>query len=287
MKPGDKVCYKFQGNYEALGYDGNFDPIDAVDYNTVYEVIKVDIHSTWTEIQLRGIVGKFNSVDFETIEDNKNRNLGILSDVISEIGRLSCVITNNLDSLIIKIDQVLLKNNESTSNSSNEGELELHFKNLSFLTITEDERVLFPGDWIQKLNEGVLNPLGVDSSGIIFNPHNWVEILELETQNGISISRKDKKIWPDPKRMVLLASGAVIIVEAESLSLSLNNESIQLYQIEHLKAIWFNYWREYWDLKDKNTPLLIDPMCELIIPTTYNNLRHSLQLILKRGSNDQ
>lgn len=66
MKAGDYV--KFLGcSKEQISWGSNDDPNPLLFVGDTYYVEKVDIHSQHTKIELRGVVGRFNSVCFEII----------------------------------------------------------------------------------------------------------------------------------------------------------------------------------------------------------------------------
>lgn len=66
MKAGDYV--KFLGcSKEQINWGSNDDPNPLLFVGDTYYVEKVDIHSQHTKIELRGVVGRFNSVCFEII----------------------------------------------------------------------------------------------------------------------------------------------------------------------------------------------------------------------------
>lgn len=67
MKKGSKV--KFIGcSKEQIAWGNNDDPNLVLFLGDQYYVEKVEVHSSYTKIELRGIVGKFNSVCFELVQ---------------------------------------------------------------------------------------------------------------------------------------------------------------------------------------------------------------------------
>lgn len=65
MKPGDNVLY-LGCTQEQINWGNNDHPPCIKDH--VYVVTDVEVHSQHTKIQLKGIVGKFNSVCFKVID---------------------------------------------------------------------------------------------------------------------------------------------------------------------------------------------------------------------------
>jgi hypothetical protein len=65
FKEGDLV--KFIGcSKEQISWGNNDDPNTILRVGEIYKIIKVDIRSSHTKISLDGIVGRFNSVCFDT-----------------------------------------------------------------------------------------------------------------------------------------------------------------------------------------------------------------------------
>lgn len=63
---GDNV--QFLGcSKEQIAWGNNDNPYMLI-IGRAYEVIDVDVHSQHTKIQLKGIIGKFNSVCFKVID---------------------------------------------------------------------------------------------------------------------------------------------------------------------------------------------------------------------------
>ena len=67
MKRGDKV--KFNGCSEAQQKWGSYDDHSKLVIGEIYTVSKIEKHSWHTNVHLKGINGKFNSVCF-TVEDD-------------------------------------------------------------------------------------------------------------------------------------------------------------------------------------------------------------------------
>ena len=66
IKVNDQV--KFIGcSKEQILWGNNDDPNSTLCLNDLYYVENVEIHSQHTKLQLKGIVGKYNSVCFEKV----------------------------------------------------------------------------------------------------------------------------------------------------------------------------------------------------------------------------
>lgn len=59
---------KFIGcSKEQILWGNNDNPNTILSIGSVYKISKVDIHSSHTKISLEGIIGRFNSVCFDTL----------------------------------------------------------------------------------------------------------------------------------------------------------------------------------------------------------------------------
>ena len=66
MKPGDNV--RFLGwTKEQVNWGNNDIPYMLI-RDRVYTISDVDIHSQHTKVQIKGVLGKFNSVHFQVID---------------------------------------------------------------------------------------------------------------------------------------------------------------------------------------------------------------------------
>lgn len=66
FKIGDNI--KFLGcSKEQIQWGSNDDPTDILVVGETYKVNKVEIHSQHTKISLEGVVGRFNSVCFDSL----------------------------------------------------------------------------------------------------------------------------------------------------------------------------------------------------------------------------
>ena len=54
---------------EQVAWGGNDTPYMLI-LDRIYEIVDVDVHRQHTKVQLKGIIGRFNSVHFEVIDAN-------------------------------------------------------------------------------------------------------------------------------------------------------------------------------------------------------------------------
>ena len=66
MKVGDNV--RFLGWTKEQVNWGNNDTTYMLIRDSVYTITDVDIHSQHTKVQIKGVLGKFNSVHFQVID---------------------------------------------------------------------------------------------------------------------------------------------------------------------------------------------------------------------------
>lgn len=66
FKSGDRVIY-IGSNDSQVRWGSNDDPRNVLIEGDIYQIEKVEIHSSHTKIFLRGVQGKFNSVSFKKV----------------------------------------------------------------------------------------------------------------------------------------------------------------------------------------------------------------------------
>jgi hypothetical protein len=63
---GDNVRY-LGCTKEQIAWGGNDNPYMLI-LDRIYEIVDVKVHRQHTKVQLKGIIGKFNSVHFQVID---------------------------------------------------------------------------------------------------------------------------------------------------------------------------------------------------------------------------
>ncbi len=64
FEEGDVVVYSEEASDEQVKWGSNDDPRKLLELNKSYEIESVEVHSWHTKLYLKGIKGKFNSVNF-------------------------------------------------------------------------------------------------------------------------------------------------------------------------------------------------------------------------------
>jgi hypothetical protein len=67
FKKGDRVIYTGTSDEQVRWGAGNDDPRSCLIEGDIYQVEKVEEHSSHTKVSLRGVIGKFNSVSFNKL----------------------------------------------------------------------------------------------------------------------------------------------------------------------------------------------------------------------------
>lgn len=63
---GEKI--KFIGcSKEQINWGNNDNPNNILVIGNIYEISEIDVHSSHTKLSLSGIIGKFNSVCFDSL----------------------------------------------------------------------------------------------------------------------------------------------------------------------------------------------------------------------------
>jgi hypothetical protein len=73
-----------------------------------------------------------------------------------------------------------------------------------------------------------------------------------------------------------------IVIVADKMKIVSHSGEIELSKIPELHQKWWDYWKKYWEVKDSNSPLPYDPLCEITIPATNENMQKIKENIDKK-----
>ncbi|MDQ5823165.1 MAG: hypothetical protein M3441_03015 [Chloroflexota bacterium] len=138
----------------------------------------------------------------------------------------------------------------------------------SFLTHREAEKDL-PIDWPELLRNDQLEPFSITYESFGFNnPQLLTEILsEAKKVEGLYGAAADASQLSEAKLTLAFWAGSVgMIIAAQGLMVLSHQGEIQPDQVERKHQQWWEYWQEYWRLRDTKNPLPRDNACEVTIP---------------------
>jgi len=135
-----------------------------------------------------------------------------------------------------------------------------------FLDLSEE----VPANWFELLHQDQLEPFNVDGEAFAFNDLELARQL-LEAAHGVhALCGESAASGTLQDRAITLGFAAhqvAVCVTAERMEIYSNRGAIDLDDLLALNGAWWEYWQEYWRLRETDSPLPKDYACEVTIPT--------------------
>lgn len=138
---------------------------------------------------------------------------------------------------------------------------------IALLQKTNTEKPL-PPDWFDKLAKDEIEPLNISDGYITLTEIDALHRIWQESENTIyRIGNEDEIRNTDNKAFIAFWAGPVgIVVIADSVKILSHSGEIRMGEIEERCLRWWDYWKEYWERRDTDDPMLYDVLCEITIP---------------------
>jgi hypothetical protein len=138
-------------------------------------------------------------------------------------------------------------------------------KSISFLSRSKE----LIENWPKLLETDKLELPSCDYENFTFIDENVMkniidEALIVNTIHGYS--PKETAFYKEKYKLVFWAQDYGFAVNAEELKLMSHKGKIELDDIPEINNCWWNYWKKYWSLRDTESPLPKDNLCEITIP---------------------
>jgi hypothetical protein len=136
---------------------------------------------------------------------------------------------------------------------------------IGFLTFAKD----LDDDWPQQLHDDRLGPFTITYGRFGFNDENLTsELLRQAVRviqfHGVAVGAK--RVRRARFRLSFAAQGVGLIVAADCMALANAHGPVQPGQVQGMSTAWWDYWKEYWRLRDTDAPMPKDYACEATIP---------------------
>jgi len=136
---------------------------------------------------------------------------------------------------------------------------------IGFLTFAKD----LADDWPQQLHDDRLEPFTISYGLFGFDDENLTaELLgrafRVTQLHGIAVG--DKQVRKAGFRLSFAAQDVGLIVAADRMGLATSHGPVEPGQVQEMNRAWWEYWAEYWRLRDTDAPLPWDYACEACIP---------------------
>jgi hypothetical protein len=141
-------------------------------------------------------------------------------------------------------------------------------KSISFLSINEN---LIDGSekWFELLHQDKIKSKGCSYDSFTFTDESLMKRIIndakfVDTIHGYPPN--DEAFFKENYKLTFWAGEFGFAVSSENIKLLTQDGEIKLEDIPNINSKWWTYWREYWDLKKANKPLLENYACEVTIP---------------------
>ncbi len=125
-----------------------------------------------------------------------------------------------------------------------------------------------PDDWLAKLQEDKLDPLGVDHVDFTLTDRKQLQAIfrsAIRREFILGTEQDLSAIGPNDAFLAFWAGAGMIII-GQSMQILSHKGPIATDNIPAMHAAWWKYWREYWARKDSKNPMPKDNLCEVTIP---------------------
>lgn len=198
-----------------------------------------------------------------------------LSAAISDCGLWSWY-TEDLPRVIqLEFFRVMLYIDPKSKNVPPGNQIALQFKNPVSFTILKKHDFALQPDWLKAFHNDKIEPFDIDYNNFSFSGERVVEILKqastTETVFGQAIT--PALINKAPSKLGFWTSDVGVIILAEDLKVYSQSGEISPAEVIERHNKWWQYWQKYWSLIDSETPMPYDPLCEITIPATKENIQ--------------
>jgi hypothetical protein len=200
-----------------------------------------------------------------------------LEYAISDVGIWNWWAEDEGKSVQLEFDRAMLYFQTETETPSNR--LALRFINPKSVTVLYDKESELPKNWLQLFNEDKIEPFNVDYENFSFDKSKFSKMVAKAHRTETIIGKEINEIDISNANLGFWAGEIGIIILADEMQIVNHSGKIPLENIPKLHNEWWNYWKKYWDLIDTNDKMPYDPLCEITIPATKQNMNKIIENI--------
>jgi hypothetical protein len=197
-----------------------------------------------------------------------NEGLSVLAGAIYDLGSWRWWVDDFPDAFQVEFGGVQLWTPPPRPDQPPRGMVALRFDGpLSVTFLTQGDEL--PDDWPARLHRDEMEPLSIPYEDLAFGPPGMIrELLARATcAETVFGAPADEVDWAKAgAALVFWAGPAGLAVAASSVAVVTHDGEIALEELPELHRKWWNYWREYWDRRERPDALPYDWMCEVTIP---------------------
>ena len=207
-------------------------------------------------------------------DNNKGKEktpLETLEYAISDVGIWNWYVYNEGKSVQLEFDRAMLYFDTETETPSNR--LALRFVNPKSVTVLYNEENNLPENWLELFNKDKLEPFSIDYENFSFDKKEFAEMINLANKTETIIGQEYSQIQDNKVQLGFWVGEVGLIILADEMHIVNHTGKIPLEKIPELHSKWWDYWKKYWELKDSSNEMPYDPLCEITIPATNENMK--------------
>lgn len=219
-------------------------------------------------------MGIFSSIfGCKNSEENTNIKtpLETLEYAISDVGIWNWWVVDEGKSVQLEFDRAMLYFETEKEMPSNR--LALRFINPKSVTVLYNKENKLPENWLELFNKDELDPFSIDYENFSFNKKELIEIINLADKIETIIGDEFDSVTDNKVQLGFWAGEIGIVILADEMQIVNHSGKIPIENIPELHSKWWDYWKKYWDLKDTENKMAYNPLCEITIPATKENIQ--------------
>lgn len=194
-----------------------------------------------------------------------------LEYAISDVGLWTWWTTND-KSVQLEFDRTMLNIDDQENREIPSHRIALRFVNPKSVTLLYKKESKLPKDWIELFEKDKLKPFTVDYENFSFDNLEISKILKSADHTETIIGKKYSETT-GLSTLGFWAGEIGIVIIADTMKIVSHAGEIELNKISELHQKWWDYWSKYWEVKETKSPMAYDPLCEITIPSTNENMQ--------------
>ena len=198
-----------------------------------------------------------------------NNNLEILADAISDVGVWTWWQSDSADYIQFEFSGTQLWNPPLAEGQPPSGKIAIGFSNVSCVSFLTFDGSEVEENWPQLLQQDEIDYFNLDNEAFTFTDTATIRelIKEAATVQTLYGTKPNQVDWAvAPVKLAFRAWSVGVVIAAEEMSLLIFQGEFGLNEVEEKSQKWWEYWNEYWRVKDTADALPEDYACEVTIP---------------------
>ncbi|MCG6191537.1 hypothetical protein [Maribellus maritimus] len=216
----------------------------------------------------------FNKIFSKSDKVNKKTPLEILAYAISDAGLWTWWAEKFPNTLQLEFNGTMLYFQPKSTNQPPPNQIALQFKEPKSVTVIRKKECSLSDNWLDDFHADKLEPFGINYEYFSFSTKEIKDIIEQADESKTIFGAKlnENELSNYNVRLGFWAGEVGLVVLADAMKIMSHDGEIQLNQIPEKHDKWWEYWRQYWAVIDTDKKMPYDPICEITIPATKENV---------------